>query len=219
MARSTRSATSKACTTRSKPRDLSRRALQWRPLPRRGSGRKPLPPAACPRPNAPALRTESWRRTSPIRAIPRSADRRPSANPRRRRGARPIPPRCAARGSRGALRKLAKPIAATASASKRGAERKAEADANLFRNEIGAIRPLNAPPRGGRRTPPDPVPKQTQRDEEAVLNATLSDELIPRRCSTATTRDYHRPGISRDVVRTQRRVDRAGADRPAWNAA
>ncbi|POM20461.1 putative DNA endonuclease SmrA [Burkholderia cepacia] len=86
------------------------------------------------------------------------------------------------------------------------AERKAEADANLFRNEIGAIQPLNAPPRAAAgRTPPDPVPKQTQRDEEAVLNATLSDEFDPETLlDSDDSLYYHRPGISRDVVRKLR---------------
>ncbi|MBL3962138.1 MULTISPECIES: Smr/MutS family protein [Burkholderia] len=86
------------------------------------------------------------------------------------------------------------------------AERKAEADANLFRNEIGTIRPLNAPPRASSgRMPPDPVPKQTQRDEEAVLNATLSDEFDPETLlDSDDSLYYHRPGISRDVVRKLR---------------
>jgi DNA-nicking Smr family endonuclease len=85
------------------------------------------------------------------------------------------------------------------------ATRQAEADANLFRNEIGAIRPLNAPPRASAgRTPPDPVPKQTQRDEEAV-NATLSDEFDPETLlDSDESLYYHRPGISRDVVRKLR---------------
>ena len=163
------------------------------------------------RPNAPALRTESWRRTSPIRAIPRSGRSpvprtpRPSRRrpPRSRRVARP-----GARGA-GALRKSLQGEAdrrdrERVEAAK--AERKAEADANLFRNEIGAIRPLNAPPRAAAgRTPPDPVPKQTQRDEEAVLNATLSDEFDPETLlDSDDSLYYHRPGISRDVVRKLR---------------
>lgn len=86
------------------------------------------------------------------------------------------------------------------------ATRQAEADANLFRNEIGAIRPLNAPPRvASGRMPPAPVPKQTQRDEEAVLNATLSDEFDPETLlDSDESLYYHRPGISRDVVRKLR---------------
>ncbi|WP_175729935.1 Smr/MutS family protein [Burkholderia ambifaria] len=84
--------------------------------------------------------------------------------------------------------------------------RQAEADANLFRNEIGAIQPLNAPPRAKPgRTPPDPVPKQTQRDEEDVLNATLSDEFDPETLlDSDESLYYHRPGISREVVRKLR---------------
>ena len=133
----------------------------------------------------------------------------------------PIPPRCAARL---AARRAAQ-VAGEADRRDRErveaakAERKAEADANLFRNEIGAIRPLNAPPRGGR-TPPDPVPKQTQRDE-AVLNATLSDEFDPETLldsdDSLLPPPRHQP--RRRAQAAQRRVDRAGADRPAWNAA
>ncbi|KWB47327.1 Smr/MutS family protein [Burkholderia ubonensis] len=86
------------------------------------------------------------------------------------------------------------------------AAHQAEADANLFRNEIGAIRPLNAPPRAASgREPPAPVPKQTQRDEEAVLNATLSDEFDPETLlDSDESLYYHRPGVSRDVVRKLR---------------
>ncbi|VWC21795.1 DNA mismatch repair protein MutS [Burkholderia lata] len=86
------------------------------------------------------------------------------------------------------------------------AERKAEADANVFRDEVGTIQPLKAPPRAtAGRTPPDPVPKQTQRDEEAVLNATLSDEFDPETLlDSDDSLYYHRPGISHDVVRKLR---------------
>jgi DNA-nicking Smr family endonuclease len=86
------------------------------------------------------------------------------------------------------------------------AERQADADANLFRTEIGAVRPLAAPPRVvPGRVPPDPVPKQTQRDEEAVLSATLSDEFDPETLlDSDESLYYHRPGISRDVVRKLR---------------
>ena len=212
MARSTRSATSKACTTRSKPRDLSRRALQWRPLPRRGSGRT----SRCRRAAAFARAPE---RACPAYRIMAKNQPHPSDPAKRQIAARPepcavapapapIPPRCAARGLRaGALRKSLQGEAdrrdrERVEAAK--AERKAEADANLFRNEIGAIRLLNAPRAAGR-TPPDPVPKQTQRDEEAVLNATLSDEFDPETLlDSDDSLYYHRPGISRDVVRKLR---------------
>ncbi|WP_179405539.1 Smr/MutS family protein [Burkholderia guangdongensis] len=86
------------------------------------------------------------------------------------------------------------------------AEQQASADANLFRAQIGAITPLAAPPRAaGGREPPPPVPQQTQRDEEAVLSATLSDEFDPETLlDSDESLYYHRPGISRDVVRKLR---------------
>lgn len=89
----------------------------------------------------------------------------------------------------------------------RQAAREAAADADLFRREIGtAVKPLAAPPRAAPgRTPPAPVPKQTQLDEEAVLSETLSDEFDPETLlDSDETLYYHRPGISRDVVRKLR---------------
>ncbi|MBF5011736.1 Smr/MutS family protein [Burkholderia pseudomultivorans] len=65
-----------------------------------------------------------------------------------------------------------------------------------------AARPANPAPAA---PPPDPVPKQTQRDEEAVLNATLSDEFDPETLlDSDESLYYHRPGVSRDVVRKLR---------------
>lgn len=86
------------------------------------------------------------------------------------------------------------------------AKRQADADANLFRAEIGDIKPLDAPPRASSgRMAPAPVPKQTQRDEEAVLSATLSDEFDPETLlDSDESLYYHRPGVSRDVVRRLR---------------
>lgn len=84
--------------------------------------------------------------------------------------------------------------------------RAAAADADLFRREIGAVRSL-AP--SGKvtpgRTPPPPVPQQTRLDEEAVLSETLSDEFDPETLlDSDESLYYHRPGISRDVVRKLR---------------
>ncbi|ALC01642.1 DNA mismatch repair protein MutS [Burkholderia pseudomallei] len=84
--------------------------------------------------------------------------------------------------------------------------RQAAADADLFRREIGAIKPLAAPPRAASgRLAPAPVPKHTRQDEEAVLSETLSDEFDPETLlDTDETLYYHRPGVSRDVVRKLR---------------
>lgn len=84
--------------------------------------------------------------------------------------------------------------------------RQAAADADLFRREIGAIKPLAAPPRAASgRLAPAPVPKHTRQDEEAVLSETLSDEFDPETLlDTDETLYYHRPGVSRDAVRKLR---------------
>ncbi|ABC37051.1 Smr/MutS family protein [Burkholderia thailandensis] len=84
--------------------------------------------------------------------------------------------------------------------------RQASADADLFRREIGEIKPLAAPPRAASgRLAPAPVPKHTRQDEEAVLSETLSDEFDPETLlDTDETLYYHRPGVSRDVVRKLR---------------
>ncbi|AIO67992.1 Smr/MutS family protein [Burkholderia oklahomensis] len=86
------------------------------------------------------------------------------------------------------------------------AARRSAADADLFRREIGEITPLAAPPRAeSGRPPPEPVPKHTRQDEAAVLSETLSDEFDPETLlDTDETLYYHRPGVSRDVVRKLR---------------
>ncbi|OMU42111.1 DNA mismatch repair protein MutS [Burkholderia pseudomallei] len=108
--------------------------------------------------------------------------------------------RAAAARTRGAERRAREAAQAQQSA------RQAAADADLFRREIGAIKPLAAPPRAASgRLAPAPVPKHTRQDEEAVLSETLSDEFDPETLlDTDETLYYHRPGVSRDVVRKLR---------------
>ncbi|MGH8781308.1 Smr/MutS family protein [Paraburkholderia sp.] len=91
-----------------------------------------------------------------------------------------------------------------ASAQKR---REASADADVFRREIGEVAPLAAPPRATLpRRPPEPLPVQTQLDEEAVLQEALSDEFDPEvLLETDDSLYYCRPGISQEVVRKLRR--------------
>jgi len=83
----------------------------------------------------------------------------------------------------------------------------AAADSDLFRREIGAIAPLNAPPRArARRAPPVPLPLQTQRDEQAVLHEAISDDFDPEALlDTDDSLYYHRPGVSAEVVKKLRR--------------
>ncbi|TKC91626.1 DNA mismatch repair protein MutS [Trinickia terrae] len=89
------------------------------------------------------------------------------------------------------------------------AKREAAADANLFRREIGEVAPLKTPPRApSARTQPPPLPVQTQRDEEAVLQEAISDEFDPEvLLETDESLSYCRPGVSQDVVRKLRRGD------------
>jgi len=85
--------------------------------------------------------------------------------------------------------------------------REAELAANVFRNEIGAVQPLSAPPRIVRaRATPLPLPLQTQRDEAAVLTEAISDEFDPE-CMLEIDESvsFCRPGVSGDVVRKLRR--------------
>jgi len=83
----------------------------------------------------------------------------------------------------------------------------AAADSDLFRREIGAIAPLNAPSRApARRAAPVPLPVQTQRDEQSVLHEAISDDFDPETLlDTDDSLYYHRPGISAEVVKKLRR--------------
>ncbi|SAK58925.1 Smr/MutS family protein [Caballeronia ptereochthonis] len=87
------------------------------------------------------------------------------------------------------------------------AEREAVAEADEFRRAIGEVEPLRTPPRTTiARVPPPPVPLQSRRDEEAVLQEALSDEYDPESLlDIDETLSYHRPGISQEVVRKLRR--------------
>ncbi|WP_321792278.1 Smr/MutS family protein [Caballeronia sp. J97] len=87
------------------------------------------------------------------------------------------------------------------------AEREAVADADEFRRAIGEVEPLKTPPRTTvTRVPPPPVPLQSRRDEEAVLQEALSDEYDPESLlDIDETLSYYRPGISQEVVRKLRR--------------
>ena len=113
------------------------------------------------------------------------------------------------------LKQVKKAIEAQAKAE---AERKAEeqrrarqatADRDLFLQAAGKVQPLAVPAKAPlRHEKPRPVPIQRQRDEEAALQETLSDEFD---ASTLLEVDehlsYRRPGIGPDVTRKLRRGD------------
>jgi len=87
------------------------------------------------------------------------------------------------------------------------AKREAVDDADVFRRSVGEIEPLKTPPRTTlTRVPPPPVPLQTRRDEEAVLQEALSDEYDPESLlDIDETLSYCRTGVSQEVVRKLRR--------------
>ncbi|AJC21544.1 Smr/MutS family protein [Pandoraea pulmonicola] len=93
-------------------------------------------------------------------------------------------------------------------AAKRAAQ--AARDANVFRDSIGDIAPLSGKGAANRvehpRQPPDPVARQTQEDEAAVLSESLSDEFDPEALFDTDDRlSYRRPSISRGtLVKLQR---------------
>ncbi|VVE70195.1 DNA mismatch repair protein MutS [Pandoraea captiosa] len=95
-------------------------------------------------------------------------------------------------------------------AEKRAAQ--ARRDANVFRDSIGDIAPLTSKGSVNRvehpRLPPDPVARQTQEDEAAVLHESLSDEFDPEALLDTDDRlSYRRPGISHDAVLKLQRGD------------
>ena len=80
--------------------------------------------------------------------------------------------------------------------------RQAERDRQLFRQVVGAVRPL---PSANRTTPPnfppDPLPLQHWADEERVLQEAMSDEFdASTLLDTDEQLSFRRKGIGRDVV-------------------
>jgi DNA-nicking Smr family endonuclease len=86
-------------------------------------------------------------------------------------------------------------------------KRTADADAALFRHQLGEVTPLAVKTRATiTRTPPAPLPLQTRLDEEAVLNEAISDEFDPEMLlDTDESLFYCRPGMNEEVVRKLRR--------------
>lgn len=95
-------------------------------------------------------------------------------------------------------------------AAKRAAQ--AKRDANVFRDSVGEIAPLASKGSTNRvehpRFPPEPVARQTEEDEAAVLHESLSDEFDPEALLDTDDRlSYRRPGISHDAVLKLQRGD------------
>jgi DNA-nicking Smr family endonuclease len=86
-------------------------------------------------------------------------------------------------------------------------EARTRQERDLFANSVGPVQRLNAPARAQPATPrPQPVPQQRQRDEEAVLKETISDDFnVDSLLETDDTLSYRRDDIGLDVVRKLRR--------------
>ncbi|MGB4347383.1 MAG: Smr/MutS family protein [Burkholderiaceae bacterium] len=82
-----------------------------------------------------------------------------------------------------------------------------EREANIFRASIGEIKPLSVAPRQTPALPlPPPVARQRIADEEAALQASLSDDFsIETLLESDQELSYARSGIGADVVKKLRR--------------
>lgn len=80
-------------------------------------------------------------------------------------------------------------------------------EAHAFRHAVGEVKPLRPTGRAQTTPPPRPaLPLQRQRDEQAALAESLSDEIdIERLLDTDETLSYRRPGIGPDVITRLRR--------------
>ncbi len=80
-------------------------------------------------------------------------------------------------------------------------------EANVFRDAVaGAVALAPSERADPRRPPPLPVPRQRELDEQAALQASLSDEIgIEQLLETDEALSYRRRGIGSDVVRRLRR--------------
>ncbi len=90
---------------------------------------------------------------------------------------------------------------------KRRKERKAQREANLFRESVGDVTPLNFNDRVVLDTPkPLPIPKQRIADNKAALRESISDEFnVDTLLETDGNLSYRKNGIGQDVVRKLRR--------------
>jgi DNA-nicking Smr family endonuclease len=98
---------------------------------------------------------------------------------------------------------------ALAAQARAEAQRRARAEKELFVRAIGAVKPLPAQARVVLQAPaPAPEPLQLQRDQQAVLRESLSDEIdISRMIDTDDQLSYLREGMGRDVIRKLRQGD------------
>ena len=91
-------------------------------------------------------------------------------------------------------------------AEKLAAQALARANKNLFANSIGVVKPLSSQPKALTKTlPPEPIPVQRQRDEQAVMRESLSDEFdVGTLLDVDDALSFRRPGIGLDVTKKLR---------------
>lgn len=85
-------------------------------------------------------------------------------------------------------------------------QRQATSDKDLFVKAAGAVKPLPEKRKAIlKKEPPQPIPVQRQRDEQAVLKEAISDEFdVSSLLDTDAHLSYARPGIGADVTRKLR---------------
>lgn len=93
-----------------------------------------------------------------------------------------------------------------ARAAKLAAQALAKANKELFANSVGMVKPLaNKSKVLSKVKPPEPVPVQRQRDEQAVLRESLSDEFdVGTLLDVDDALSFRRPGIGLDVTKKLR---------------
>ena len=93
-----------------------------------------------------------------------------------------------------------------AKAAQARAARQATADRDLFLQAAGKVQPVAAKDKAHlQKTPPIPVPVQQQRDEQAALKESMSDEFdVSTLLDSDGDLSFRRPGIGPDVTRKLR---------------
>ncbi len=82
----------------------------------------------------------------------------------------------------------------------------AKANRNLFASSVGIVKPLSNKPKVlSKIDRPEPIPVQRQRDEQAVLRESLSDEFdVETLLDVDDALSFRRPGIGTDVTKKLR---------------
>src|SRR3569832_1310792 len=78
-------------------------------------------------------------------------------------------------------------------------------DAELFRREVGAVRPLRHNRAEAAPARPQPLPRQTWREQAKVREEMLYGDFDPAELETGDELVFIRPGLQRSVLRKLRR--------------